>query len=94
MKKFKVFISSAQQELRTERIAVQEVITETEILYRYFEVEMFEEFPPMGVPAQKGAIERLKPCDVYIGIFDKKYSKPTVEEYEAAKSEKNICLSF
>jgi len=94
MKKFKVFISSAQKELRTERIAVHEVIAETEILHRYFEVEMFEEFPPRGVPAQKEAIERLKLCDVYIGIFDKEYSKPTIEEYEVAKGEKKYMLIF
>ncbi len=68
MKKFKVFISSDQKELGTERIAIKEVIAEKEILSRYFEVEMFEEFPPMDISAQRGAIERLKPCDVYIGL--------------------------
>lgn len=94
MKKFKVFISSTQKELRTERIAVQEVIAETEILSRYFEVEIFEELPPMGIPAQKGAIESLKLCDVYIGIFGNEYSKPTAEEYHAAKSENKYILIF
>lgn len=94
MKKFKVFISSAQKELRTERIAVEEVIAETEILSRYFKAEMWEGFPPMGVPPRKGYIEKLKECDVYIGIFGKEYSKPTVEEYHTAKSENKYILIF
>jgi predicted HTH transcriptional regulator len=94
MKKIKVFISSSQRELRTERIAVQEVILETEILNRYFEIEMWEEFPAMGISPRKAYLEKLKECEIYIGIFGKEYSEPTVDEYHAAKEYGKYILIF
>lgn len=86
MKKIKVFISSTLKELRTERIAVQELISETETLSRYFEAVMWEEFPPTGGPPRIAYLERLKDCEIYIGIFGIEYSEATVDEYHEAKN--------
>jgi len=59
-----------------ERLAVQEAITENEFLSRYFDVEMWEGFPPMAAPSRKTYIEKLKECDIYIGLFGNEYGTP------------------
>lgn len=69
MNKIKVFISSVLKELMNERLAVQEAITESELLGRHFEVEMWEGFPPMAVPSRNAYLEKLNECDIYIGLF-------------------------
>jgi ATP-dependent DNA helicase RecG len=101
MKKSKIFISSVLKELMNERLAVQEAITEDDFLSRYFEVVMWEEFPPMAVPSRKAYIDKLNECDIYIGLFGNDYVtpeenglSPTEREYRQAKSEGKYILVF
>lgn len=101
MKRIKIFISSVLKELMNERLAVQETITENEFLSRYFEVEMWEEFPPMAVPSRKAYLEKVKECDIYIGLFGNEYGtpeedrlSPTEREYRTAKTEDKYILVF
>ncbi|MDO8721491.1 MAG: ATP-binding protein [Syntrophales bacterium] len=101
MKKTKIFISSVLKELMNERLAVQEAITENEFLSRYFAVEMWEGFPPMAVPSRKAYIEKLKECDIYIGLFGNEYGtpeedglSPTEREYRQAKADGKYILVF
>ncbi len=101
MKKTKIFISSNLKELTNERLAVQEAIAESEFLSRYFEVEMWEGFPPMAVPSRVAYLEKLKECDVYIGLFGNEYGtpeedglSPTEREYRTAKTDKKDILVF
>lgn len=101
MKKTKIFISSVLKELMNERLAVQEAITENEFLSRYFDVEMWEGFPPMAVPSRKAYLEKLKECDIYIGLFGNEYGNPeedglspTEREYRQAKAEEKYILVF
>jgi predicted HTH transcriptional regulator len=101
MKKIKIFISSVLKELMNERLAVQEAITENEFLNRYFEVEMWEGFPPMAVPSRAAYLEKLKECDVYIGLFGNEYGtpdedglSPTEREYRKAMADGKYILIF
>ena len=101
MKKIKIFISSVLKELMNERLAVQETITENELLGRYFEVEMWEGFPPMAIPSREAYLEKLKECDIYIGLFGNEYGtpeedgfSPTEREYRRAKADGKYILVF
>ncbi len=101
MKKVKIFISSVLKELMNERLAVQEAITENEFLSCYFDVEMWEGFPPMAVPSREAYLEKLKECDIYIGLFGNEYGvpeedglSPTEREYRRAKADGKYILVF
>ena len=101
MKKIKIFISSVLKELINERLAVQEAITKNGFLSRYFEVEMWEGFPPMAVPSREAYLEKLKECDIYIGLFGNEYGipeedglSPTEREYRRAKADGKYILVF
>lgn len=101
MNKIKVFISSVLKELMNERLAVQEAITESELLGRHFEVEMWEGFPPMAVPSRNAYLEKLNECDIYIGLFGNEYGtheedglSPTEREYRQAKADGKYILVF
>jgi ATP-dependent DNA helicase RecG len=101
MKKIKIFISSVLKELMNERLAVQETIAENEFLRRYFDVEMWEGFPPMAVSSRKAYLEKLKECDIYIGLFGNEYGtpeedglSPTEREYRQAKADGKYILVF
>jgi len=101
MKKIKIFISSVLKELMNERLAVQETITENELLGRYFEVEMWEGFPPMAIPSREAYLEKLKECDIYIGLYGNEYGtpeedgfSPTEREYRRAKADGKYILVF
>lgn len=101
MKKIKIFISSVLKELMNERLAVQEAIIENEFLSRYFDVEMWEGFPPMAVPSREAYLEKLKECDIYIGLFGNEYGIPEEDglhqpkgNIEGQRLMGNIFLSF
>ncbi len=88
MKKFKVFISSVLKELLNERLAVQETITEGAVLSRYFEVEMWEEFPPMSLSSRDAYIEKLKESDIYIGLFGNEYGTSEEDGFSPTERQK------
>ena len=101
MKKFKIFVSSVLKELLNERLAVQETIIESEILSRYFEVEMWEAFPPMAVSSREAYLGKIKECHIYIGLFGNEYGppeedglSPTEREYRTAKAEGKYIVDF
>lgn len=101
MKKIKIFISSVLRELLNERLAVQEAITENDLLSRHFDVEMWEGFPPMAVPSREAYLEKLEECDIYIGLFGNEYGtpekdglSPTEREYRRAKADGKYILVF
>lgn len=50
--KYKLFVSGNQKELREERFAVKEVITENATLRSFFDVFLFEDLPAKGKTAQ------------------------------------------
>jgi hypothetical protein len=62
---------------------------------------MWEGFPPMAVPSREAYLEKLKECDIYIGLFGNEYGipeedgfSPTEREYRRAKADGKYILVF
>lgn len=88
---FRIFISSTQKELVTERFALREYIRNDPLMRRCFEVFLFEELPALGHRAEKAYLEEVAKCDIYIGIFAMEYGwedqnglSPTHREFHHA----------
>ena len=94
MKKNKriIFISSRQNELQNERDQLRELInTKDEILPKLFKAYTFE----MDLTGRKESVSEIVrdwvlKSDVYLGIFDREFSGPTVEEYYVAIRDKLV----
>lgn len=80
-KKPQVFISSTIDELKDERLIVKESVNQFG-----FEPAMFEEWGARSSGLRKTYIDEVMNSDLYVGIFDKIYSGPTIEEYETARA--------
>jgi len=92
MKRYKIFVSGVQKELRAERRAVKEFVRKDVLLSEYFDVFLFEDAPAKGKSAEKAYIEEVRKSDVYIGILSQKYGgsgkgalSPTEGEFREAK---------
>lgn len=84
-----VFISSTISELKDERLIVKECV---EIFG--FEPVMFEEWGARSSGLRQTYIDEVMNSDLYIGIFYKKDSAPTIEEYETAKAHKKDIMIY
>jgi len=73
IKKFKVFVSGNQKELKEERLAVEEAILGTAILRKFFDVFIFEELPAKGKPPVLTYLKEVDGSDIYIGIIGNEY---------------------
>lgn len=80
-KKLQVFISSTIDELKDERLIAKECVKQFG-----FEPAMFEEWGARSSGLRQTYIDEVMDSDLYVGIFDKEYSAPTIEEYETAKA--------
>lgn len=68
------------QELISERRNAVKAIVKTG-----FEPVWFEDFGPRSTSPQEAYVKELSLCDVYVGIFGRKYSADTINEYSVAK---------
>lgn len=101
MNKFKIFISSVQKELETERLAIDELVIDSPVLSRYFETILFEKIPALTVSSKKAYLDSLKKSDIYIGILGHGYGtvgkdglSATEREYRLATRHKKTTLFF
>lgn len=100
MRKFKIFISGAQKELKTERRAIKDYVLGDTLLSEYFDVFLFEDAPARSKPAETAYIGEARKSDVYIGILGKQYGAPSkgkvspteAEFREAKKAHKDILI--
>ncbi|MFH1260116.1 MAG: DUF4062 domain-containing protein [Elusimicrobiota bacterium] len=100
MKKYKIFISAVQKELKTERRAVKDFILGDVLLSEYFNVFLFEDSPAKNKSAEKTYLDEVGKCDIYIGILGDRYGSdgkdgisPTETEFREAKAKhKNILI--
>lgn len=74
--KFKLFVSGNQKELKKERLAVKEVITNNSILNDFFDLFLFEDLPAKGKDPVSTYIKEVKKSDVYIGLIGNVYGEP------------------
>ena len=81
MDKLKVFISSSN-ELNDERLIVKEIVEDLNWI-----PILYENWKAKTESMRTTYIKGVKSSDVYVGIFWRKYSQPTIEEYETANVE-------
>lgn len=74
--KFKLFVSGNQTELKEERFAVKEVITNNHILNNHFDVFLFEDLPAKGEDPVSTYIDEVEKSDIYIGLIGNVYGEP------------------
>lgn len=68
MERLKVFISSTQKDLQTERNSVEALIEQMG-----YECLRSEKFNAPGVSPENACIQMARECDIYIGIFGGRY---------------------
>ena len=96
----RVFISSVQKELEPERAAVAQIVTVDPFLLRHCEPVLYEKDPSTGRPSQKGYLDRLAECQIYLLLVDVEYGRAagdlsaTHEEYRQAQQAKLPTLVF
>ena len=87
IKKFKVFISGNQKELRKERLAVKEAILGNAVLRKFFDVFMFEELPAKGRSPVMTYLKEVDGSDIYIGIIGNEYGAKGKNGFSATERE-------
>ena len=100
MSKFKIFVSGAQRELKSERRAVKDLILQNPLLKEYFNVFLFEDVSAKSKSAKKTYMDEVGKSDIYIGLFGNEYgtvdkdnmSATEREFYEAHKRNKKIFI--
>ena len=100
MGKLKVFVSSVQNELATERLAIVEMASEDTFLRENVQIVRFEDLPAETEPVSEGYLNKLDECEVYIGIIGNSYGdkgsdglSATHKEYiRAVETEKEILI--
>ncbi len=86
--RLKIFVSSTVEELKDARAIAKEAINHFQ-----FSPLMCEDWGAATESSRKTYLKEIQNSDVYIGIFWKNYSEPTVEEYrEAIRLGKEILL--
>jgi len=75
MSKLQVFVSSVQNELATERLAIVEMVSEDAFLRDNVQIIRFEDLPAETDPVSRGYINKLDECEVYVGIIGNTYGK-------------------
>ena len=101
MKRYKIFISGVQKELKAERRAVKDFIIKDVLLSEYFDVFLFEDSPAKGKSAEKAYIDEVRKSDVYIGILGLQYGgssksavSPTEAEFRETKAKHKEILVY
>jgi len=101
VKKYKIFISSVQKELKLERRTIKKFILDDALLSEYFNVFLFENAPARSKSSEKAYLEEVKKSDIYIGILGDKYGRtgkaklsPTEAEFKEAKKKHKTILIY
>ena len=89
MVKLRIFISSKTDELAEERRIIKSVLSP-----KVYDVFIFEDTGARTESASKVYKEEVLNCHIYIGIFKKKYSSATAEEYKLAAENNKEILAY
>ena len=87
MRKYKIFVSGVQTELKEERFAVKDLVSKNILLREHFTVFLFEDQPAKGRPVSKAYLEEIDKSDLYIGILGNKYGSVVSQRLSATESE-------
>jgi len=101
MKKYKIFISGVQKELKEERREVKKFILGDVLLSEYFDVFLFEDSPARSKSSERAYLEEVGKSDIYIGLLGSKYGStgkgrvsPTEAEFREAKKKHKVILTY
>ena len=87
MRKYRIFISGNQKELKDERIAIKEVINNNASLQNLFDVFLFEDLPARGKSPVSTYLKYVDESDVYIGIIGNEYGIKGKDSFSATERE-------
>ena len=101
MKKYKIFISGVQKELKTERHVVKELVENDVLLKEYFNIFLFEKAPAGSSPSKSVYLKEVRDREVYVVIFGDEYGKvvkgklsATEEEFREAQKRNKYVLAY
>ena len=86
-----IFISSKQDELAQERKSLRDLINQDELLTKMYIAKSFED----DLSGRKESVDKITEewvlkSNVYLGIFDRRFSEPTAKEYEVSRNDKIV----
>jgi len=87
MRQYSVFVGSVQGELREERLAVKEIITQDVLLKQYFEVFLFEDLSAKSKSAEKVYLDEVSKSDILILLLGKDYGNIGTDGLSATERE-------
>jgi ATP-dependent DNA helicase RecG len=86
--KFSIFISSVMYELKSERRAIKDYITNDPILKQFFnDVFLFEDIPARKRSAKETFLSEVANRDIYLGLFGKEYGQKNSDGVSATHEE-------
>ena len=101
MRKYKIFVSGVQKELKAERRAVKDFILSDPLLSEYFDVFLFEDSPAKSKSAEAVYLGEVRKSDIYIGILGQQYGatgkskiSPVEAEFKEAKKPQKTILFY
>lgn len=89
MKKYRIFISGVQKELKQERRAVKDFISSDALLRKHFDAFLFEELPATSKSANATYLKEVDASDVYLGILGNEYGVRGAGGFSAIEIEFN-----
>lgn len=85
--KYKLFVSANQKELREERFAIKNVITDNSTLRQFFDVFLFEDLPAKGKSPSTAYLKDVETSDIYMGIIGRTYGDKGKDSLSATERE-------
>ncbi len=75
VKKYKIFVSGVQEELKEERFAIKEIGTQNILLKKYFSAFLFENLPAKSKSAEKVYLKKVAESDILLLILGMEYGQ-------------------
>ncbi len=87
MKKYKIFVSGVQKELKQERSAIKELITQNALLKKYLNIFLFEDLPAKSKSAEAVYLKKVSESDILILLLGKEYGQTDSDGLSATERE-------
>ena len=91
MRRRRIFVSSVQREMASERAALRDYLHDDPLLRRFFDVFLFEDLPASDRRTDAVYLKEVAACDLYLGLFGREYGaesaagvSPTEREFNRA----------
>lgn len=89
MNKYRIFVSGVQKELKEERFAVKQLVTQNALLEKYFTVFLFEDLPAKSKPSEKVYLKKVSESDILLLLLGKEYGQTGTDGLSAIEREFN-----